>query len=108
MFYLYSTYTLIRAEIPTLNEAISIGNGIANQYANLYITTLQPDGEMKTVHTIVDSPHSPTILKIKEHADLLMRRGSPFTKDELEIIKMATPSGKAFNAGKRKRAKMDK
>jgi hypothetical protein len=44
-----------------------------------------------------------TLERIKEHARELIERGSPFTKDELEIIKMATPSaGKAFNAGKRK------
>jgi hypothetical protein len=42
-----------------------------------------------------------TLEKIKAHAEYLIERGAPFSKDELAIIKMATPSGKAFNAGKR-------
>ncbi len=42
-----------------------------------------------------------TIDRIKAHAADLIQRGAPFTKDELAIIKMATPSGKAGNAGKR-------
>ena len=42
-----------------------------------------------------------TIDKIKIHAKELIQRGAPFTKDELSIIRMATPKGNAFNAGKR-------
>lgn len=42
-----------------------------------------------------------TISAIKEHAAAIIAKGAPFTKDELAILKMATPSGKAFNAGKR-------
>lgn len=43
-----------------------------------------------------------TISKIQAHAAELIHRGAPFTKDELAVLKMATPSGKAGNAGKRK------
>ena len=39
--------------------------------------------------------------QIKAHAADLMDRGAPFTKDELAIIRMAIPAGKAGNAGKR-------
>lgn len=42
-----------------------------------------------------------TLVIIKERAAAIFAKGSPFTKDELAILKMATPSGKAFNAGKR-------
>jgi len=42
-----------------------------------------------------------TIVLIREQAAELISRGAPYTKVELYIIKMATPSGKAFNAGKR-------
>lgn len=44
----------------------------------------------------------PTLIRIKEHAAILMERGSPFTEEEVEIIKLATPAGAAWNAGKRK------
>jgi hypothetical protein len=49
-----------------------------------------------------------TLDRIKEHASELIVRGSPFTKDEIAVIKIATPSGKAFNAGKRKQVKTGK
>lgn len=42
-----------------------------------------------------------TLEKIKAEAEYLIHRGAPFTRDELAILKMATPAGKAFNAGKR-------
>ena len=49
-----------------------------------------------------------TIEHIKSHAQELILRGAPFTKEELSIIKMGTPSGKAFNSGKRKVIKTGK
>jgi hypothetical protein len=43
-----------------------------------------------------------TLQKIQDHAAEIMARGGPVGKDEIDIVKMATPSkGKAFNAGKR-------
>jgi len=55
-----------------------------------------------------------TLEKIIEHARELIERGGPFTKNELAIIKMATPSkGKAnsgtrWNSRKQKVSKRDK
>lgn len=46
-----------------------------------------------------------TIDKIKEDAERIMqkaRAGHTLTKDEIAILKIATPQGKAGNAGKRK------
>lgn len=42
-----------------------------------------------------------TLDKIRAHAQELILRGAPYSKEEIAIIKMATPAGKAFNAGKR-------
>jgi hypothetical protein len=42
-----------------------------------------------------------TLQRIKEHAAAIIAKGAPFTKEELAVLKLATPSRKAFNAGKR-------
>lgn len=42
-----------------------------------------------------------TMQTIKDHAAAIWAKGAPFTEEELMILKMATPSGKAGNAGKR-------
>jgi hypothetical protein len=42
-----------------------------------------------------------TLERIQTHAQELILRGAPYTKDELAVLRMATPSRKAGNAGKR-------
>lgn len=49
-----------------------------------------------------------TLEKIKAHAEELIRRGAPFTKRELAILKSATPLYTAGNAGKRRKTKTGK
>lgn len=43
-----------------------------------------------------------TLDEIKMRAAEIMASGGPKTKDEILIVKLATPSGKAFNAGQLK------
>ena len=46
---------------------------------------------------------SPTLVKLKTHAESIIAKGAPFTKDELKVLKIwnRLNGGKAGNAGKR-------
>ena len=44
-----------------------------------------------------------TLEKLKTHADAIMTRGAPFSKEDFRVLKiyLSLNSGKAFNSGKR-------
>ena len=52
MFHIFTQFTLVKGDFPTLADALVHATSIMDNYDHLYVTKIQPDGEMQCAYIV--------------------------------------------------------